>query len=134
MTHPWLALAILIAPGQVPADQTADALLVLNFIDAIRRGDYSEAEALLAPGAFVGDYQQSQRTTFSDFASYARGCKLSKVALVPSSDKRMPIGTQWLCRYPEGDRHASFWFEGKRISRIGWGKPLLIKSAPPRQR
>lgn len=130
----WLALAIMGAPAQTPADQTADALLLLTFIDEIRPGSDREAEALLAPGAFVGDYRQSQRTSFSEAASYARACKLSKLTFVPGADERMPIGAQWFCRFPEGDRSASFWFEGKRITRIAWGKLPVIKIAPLKQR
>jgi hypothetical protein len=134
MIGPWLMLALVSAPTQAPPDQSADALLLLNFIDAVKRGQNKEAEALLAPSAFIGDYAQAKRTSFAEFASYARGCKLSKLTLVPSADQRMPIGAQWFCRYPEGDRSASFWFEDNRISRIGWGKPPVIRVAPLKQK
>ena len=130
-----LALGLLgSVPAQAPTDQTGDALLLLSFVEAVRLGNDKEAEALLAPGAFIGDYRQLKRTAFSEFASYARDCKLSKLTLVPAADKRMPIGVQWVCRYPRGNRDASFWFEGKHISRIGWGKPPVVVLPPPKQR
>lgn len=107
-------------------DQTNDAALVLRFADAIRRGADAEAQAMLSPRVFIGDYRQSSRTSLSEFARYARGCSLAKVTLVTNANRRMPIGLQWNCRYPEDARTASFWFEGQRISRIGWGEPPVI--------
>ena len=134
MIVPWLMLASLSTPTQAPTDQSADALLLLTFIDAVKRGQDKEAEALLTSGAFIGDYGQLRRTSFGEFATYARGCKLSKVTLVPAANQRMPIGAQWSCRFPEGERSASFWFESNRISRIGWGKPPVIEVAAPRRK
>jgi hypothetical protein len=135
MFHSFLALSLLSAgPTQASTDQTAEALLLLRFLDAVKRGNDKAAEALLAPGAFIGDYRQSERTGFTAFASYARGCKLSKLTLVPSANERMPIGVQWSCRYPENNRDASFWFHGKRISRVGWGKPPVIVVPQPERR
>jgi hypothetical protein len=109
-------LVLIAAPPQASADQTAGALLLLHFANVVKRGNDKEAEALLTPGAFIGDYWQSERTSFSDFATYARGCKLSDVTLAPIAAKRMRIGMHWSCRYPEANRDASFWFEGKRIA------------------
>jgi hypothetical protein len=45
----------------------------------------------------------------------------------------MPIGAQWNCRSSRANRYASFWFEGERISRIGWGERPVVKK-PPVQR
>jgi hypothetical protein len=121
-------------PVSAPADQTSDASLLLRFLDLLEAGRSDDAQALLAPGAFVGDYVQARRTPFAQFAAYARDCKLDHVKLVSASDQRMPIGVQWTCRYPEVDRNASFWFEGKRISRIGWGsRPTVEVPALPQR-
>ena len=130
----WIALGFVSAtPADVSTDQTADALLLLTFIEAVSRGDDEDAEALLTSDAYVGDYEQSQRTSFRDFAAYARGCKLSEIGLVPFVDSRMPIGVTWYCGPLEGERNASFWFEGQRISRIGWGEPVVVKLPAPRK-
>jgi hypothetical protein len=83
-----LLTAALLSAASVSAsaDQTSDASLLLDFLHALKRGSYSEAEALLAPGAFIGDYAQARRTTFQEFARYARECKLDGVTLVSGSD------------------------------------------------
>ena len=113
-------------------DQTSDARLLLNFVDAVKRGAMKEAEMMLAPGAFVGNYAQKKPTTVAEFAVYARACQLRQVDVVTGS--RMPIGVKWLCPYPEYERNASFWFEGQSISRIGWGKPMVIQIPPVKNR
>lgn len=130
----WIALSLASAtPANASDDQTADALLLLTFIETISRGDDEGAEALLTPDAYIGDYEQSRRTSFDDFAIYARECKLSEIGLVPFFDSRMPIGVTWYCGPLKGERNASFWFEGQRISRIGWGEPVVIKIPTPRK-
>ena len=133
----FLAAALLSTaspPVTVTADQTSDASLLLRFLDALEAGRYADARALMASEAFVGDYVQARRTPFKEFAAYARECELDQVDLIPRGGQKMPIGVQWTCRYPEADRSASFWFEGKRISRIGWGSRLTIRvPAVPRR-
>jgi len=122
---------IAIAASSVAApstDRTRDALRVVQFIEAVRGDAPTEAKAMLAPGAYLGDYTQKKRESFEAFAAYARGCQLKRITLVNVRDNsRMPVGVEWQCRHPEADRSASFWFEGDRISRIGWGAPVVIR-------
>jgi len=124
---------MLSAPGVSSGfDQTRDARLVLSFVDAVRRGAFSEAQAMLTPGAFVGDYAQKRATTFVGFADYARACGLSQINVVSwVSARRMPIRVKWRCSSTEGERDAAFWFEGEKISRIGWGRPAVVEAVPP---
>lgn len=98
----------------------ADALMLLNFLEAVSRRDDEDAHALVAPAAFVGDYRQAERTTFNEFAEFARGSKLSKVTLVPMVAQRMPTGVQWFCSQLQGERNASFWFrQAHKPDRLG---------------
>jgi hypothetical protein len=122
------------ATSSVP-DQTNDARLVLKFVDAVKRGSIREAETMLRYGAFIGSYDQRKPTAFAEFASYAKECQLQHIILVTGvGGIRMPIGVKWFCPYPQNERDASFWFEGNSISRIGWGKPPVIKPSPVKTR
>jgi len=133
--HLSIALLLSVSSANSTPDQTGDARLLLTFVDAVKRGEYKVAEAMLTPRAFVGDYTQSKATSFAEFANYARACQLRRLDVVTGVGKRrMPMGVKWSCPYPEGERDASFWFDGERISRIGWGKPLVIKILPAKTR
>jgi hypothetical protein len=124
---PFVAIAASAAAAP-STDQTEDALRVLQFVEAVRRDAPAQAKAMLAPGAFLGDYAQKKQESFEAFAAYGRGCQLKQITLVNVRDNsRMPVGVEWQCRYPEADRFTSFWFEGDRISRIGWGPPPVIR-------
>lgn len=131
MSHLLLTAALLLssqAPSVAP-DQTSDTELLLKFIGAVKRGENQGAQKMIKSGAFVGNYEQTKSSTFLEFANYARECQLSEVTVVPNAKgKRMPIGITWRCPLPEWERSASFWFEGESISRIGWGKPLVVKA------
>ena len=129
MTIPFLSAPLLMmvsatAPG---SDQTNDARLVLEFVQAAKRGDLDEVLSMLLPDAFIGDYTQKERSSFNEFADYFRACPFLRVSTFPVEGRRMPVGATWKCRGQGGERHASFWFEGDRISRIGWGQPVVIK-------
>jgi hypothetical protein len=126
-TLPLMAIAASAAAAP-STDQTKDALRVLQFVEAVRGDAPTKAKAMLAPGAFLGDYAQKKRESFEAFAAYGRGCQLKRITLVNVLDNsRMPVGVEWQCRHPEADRSAAFWFEGDRISRIGWGAPVVIR-------
>jgi hypothetical protein len=130
MMFPLLSLLAAAAASQPPptVDQTPDALLLLRFVDAVKRGDDREARSLLAPTAFLGDYAQRNRSSYEALAAYARACRLKEIRLVNSRrGSRMPIGVEFVCPHPDPDRFASFWFEGSRISRIGWGTPPMVR-------
>ena len=115
------------APPPAMADQTADALLVLRFVEAVRRGADSEARSMLAPNAFLGDVRRKP-APYSEFAAYARACRLREVRLVNTRDgKRMPVGVSWQCPKLAADRLASFWFEGDRIVRVAWGPATVVR-------
>jgi hypothetical protein len=132
---PLIAIAAPAAAAPL-TDQTADALRVLQFVEALRRDAPEEARAMLTPTAFLGDYAQTKREGFEAFAAYGRGCQLKQISLVNVRDnRRMPVGVEWQCRHPEANRSASFWFERDRISRIGWGPPAIVRvPAVKRQR
>lgn len=122
-----------IAAQPSTADQTSDALRVVAFVDAVRRGADQDARSMLAPGAFLGDYAQRSRASYEEFATYSRACQLRQIRLVNVRDRsRMPVGVEWQCRYPEPDRYASFWFEDNRISRVGWGPPPVVRAPSAR--
>jgi hypothetical protein len=126
-TLPLIAMAAS-AASTPSADQTDNALRVLQFIEAMRGDAPAKAKTMLAPGAFLGDYGQRKRESFEAFAAYGRGCQLKQITIVNvRDDSRMPVGVEWQCRHPEANRFASFWFEGDRISRIGWGAPAIVR-------
>ena len=128
---PLIALAVA-SPGAPADDQTPDALLVLEFIQAVRQKDKGRADSMLSKDAFLGDYAQRRRRSYEEFAAYARACQLRRISLVNVRDgSRMPIGVEWQCRNPEADRKASFWFKGDQISRIAWGTPPVIQVPKP---
>lgn len=124
-----LLAATLLSTATTPpaSDQTSDAAQLLAFLDAARRGADHEAQAMLTPDAYIGNYTQTKASSFDEFALYAKGCRLREITLVPTRDnKPMPIGVEWLCKYPEQDRTAAFWIDGGKVSRIGWGKRVTI--------
>lgn len=127
LTLPLIVIAVTAAVTP-SADQTGDALRVLEFIHAVRGDAPTEAKAMLAPGAFLGDYAQKEEESFESFAAYARGCQLKQIKLVNVRDNsRMPVGVEWQCQHPDAKRSASFWFAGDRINRIGWGEPVIVR-------
>src|SRR5688500_14302120 len=115
---------MLLAAASTPlTDQSSDLVLVSKFVEALKKGVDKEAQSMLTSDVFIGDYHEKKRSSFAEFAAYARKCQLRKVTLAPISKKhpRMPIGVEWSCPYPDTSRHASFWFAGNQIRRIGWG-------------
>lgn len=122
---------MLAALALVAADQSSDAAAVAAFIAAIRRADRNAAIALLTKDTYLGDNAQTERASIDEFAEYFRDCRLSTIRVV-AGEARLPVGVTWRCAYPRGDRDASFWFSGKKISRIGWGPPAVIKIIPVR--
>jgi hypothetical protein len=127
-----MAFAVTLAAAP-STDQTGDALRVLQFLEAVRGGAPAKAKAMISPGTFLGDYAQKKRESFEAFAAYGGGCQLKQITLANVRDNsRMPVGVEWQCRYPEANRTASFWFEGDRISRIGWGTPPVVRVPSPK--
>lgn len=120
------------APAAAP-DQTADAKVVLELLDAIKSDDVARAKALVAPKAFIGNALQTQTSSFDDFANYARECKISNIMIIPTrSGQRLPISVDWTCLLPEPDRNASFWINDGQVTRISWGPRMTIKLQPKR--
>jgi len=124
------AFALLMATSTPIPDQSSDLVLVSKFVEALKKGADGRAKAMLTAGAFVGDYHEKDRTTFAEFASYARECRVREVTIALHSERypRGPIGVEWRCTGLEASRHASFWFEGNQIRRIGWGPLMVIKT------
>jgi hypothetical protein len=127
-----LTAALLSTASTSPvSDQTSDAAQLLAFLDATKRNADGKAQAMLTSDAYIGNYIQTKTSSFEEFARYSRECRLREIILVPTRDnKPMPIGVEWLCKYPEQDRAASFWFEGGKIARIGWGERITIDLSP----
>lgn len=132
-----VALASLIALVQLPqsaavTDQTSDALVVASLLEALRVGDSERAVTLLAPRATFDGQTGSKEDILERLAAYTRSCQLDRIYLVNvRSGSRMPVQAKWQCRYPEPDRHASFWFEDDQIDRIRWGPLPTIQLRTP---
>lgn len=129
-----LAALLLMGAATVSTpDQTGDAVLALRFIEAVKNAADAEAQSLLSPGAFLGDYLQQKRGTYEELAGYVRPCQLTRVGVIAlwRNYRPLPIGVEWSCRYPEGKRTASFWLEDNKISRVGWGDPPPTIITPP---
>ena len=127
-----ISALMLLAVGSaaMAPDQSSDVVLVSKFVEAVKRGADSEAQAMLTADVFIGDYSEKKRSSYPEFAEYARACQLRQLNSVPIDSRRMPIGVEWRCRGLEPSRHASFWFQGDKIARIGWGPPMVIKIPP----
>lgn len=120
-------LAITVA--QPDPDQTADVATVAAFVAAVRRNDREAAEVYLVREPIIGDRTGAVRTTFEVFSRYAQECRLSSVETVATTT-RLPVSVDCSCGGKAPDRHASFWFEGEKISRIALGPRPMIHVPP----
>lgn len=132
-----VALASLLALPQLPqsgpvTDQTSDALVVAQLLQALRAEDHGRALTVLGPRVTFDGQTGSTQDNLDGLAAYSGPCKLDRIDLVNStSGSRMPVSVEWQCRYPNPDRHASFWFEGDRISRVQWGAVPTVQLRAP---
>lgn len=132
-----VALASLFTLAQLPRmepvpDQTSDALAVAQLLDALRAGDDERASTVLASEVTFDGQPGSSQENLERLTAYARPCRLDRIDLVNSpSGSRMPVSVKWQCRYPDPDRHASFWFEGDQINRVRLGAPPTVQLRAP---
>lgn len=119
-----LAQSAKVLSGEPGYDHIEEVAAVANFLAEAESGELDLTEVELV------NRSDPARNTWVSLMDYVRECSIEEISAIASTDRSLPLSVQWDCgRYIEiegkpkwEERHASFWVEQGRVTKIAFGE------------
>lgn len=127
-----LAQSAKVLSGEPGYDHIEEVAAVANFLAEAESGELDLTEVELV------NRSDPARHTWVSLMDYVRECSIEEISAIASTDRSLPLSVQWDCgRYIEiegkpkwEERHASFWVEQGRVTKIAFGEAETLVIPP----